>query len=112
MVAVKKQTQSYYDYSDLAEAVEANLGKDLRDYAGMFNDGHHEDRPYQDFWHWWLETDDMISNGHMQECVNIAEWIEMAKDDGEEDWVIEILQEFANVLGEDADKDISVKHYW
>ncbi len=106
-----KQQLSFYDYSDIVAIAEATLGYSLRDVKGCFTGNTNAE--YCDFWRWWLEDimGDQCYNGMFQTHVNMQEIL----DDFEEeapDWVIEILKCFIEILGEEADKEITLHHWW
>lgn len=71
---------------------------------------------YRDFWHWWLKYHE-IENGGYEDYNNFVEIRTDLMEDGdydadEHDWIIEILDTFIQVLGDDADKEITLHYYW
>lgn len=102
----EKETTEYYDWLKAKEYVNAKLGRDIRDYAGMFpkNGPRNPDAPYQDFWHWMLDKAE-ISNGCI---VTMARWW----GDGAEAWQQEILSEFLAEFGEPDETGEVAATFW
>jgi hypothetical protein len=53
-----------YNWNDVKEELDRRLGYDIRNVSGASFDRDDDsfDQPYQDFWHFWLEFD-QVSNG-------------------------------------------------
>lgn len=94
---VKKQNEPYWDFNEVMHYLEQLHGKNFRDYAGKFGSPGDYDAPYQDFWHWVVDQNE-ITNG----CwMNLPDWEYYAKDPHTESWKKEIMQYFYDFLGDD-----------
>lgn len=107
-----KQQLSFYDYSDIVAIAEDRLGYSLRDVKGRFAGNH--DAEYCDFWHWWLENImyDNCFNGMYQGHVCMRDILDDAISDEAPAWVIEILTCYVDILGSEADEEITFLHWW
>lgn len=73
-----------YDYHDCAAWIEQQYHVDLRDYAGTFD--HTPDAPYQDFWRWLLDHNEIHNGCYLG--IDLDDW----KNDEETPlWVQSIL---------------------
>jgi hypothetical protein len=97
---VKKQSDPYWDFHEVMHYLEKLHGRNFRDYAGKFGaDAGEEERPYQDFWHWIIDQNE-ISNG----CwMHLPDWEYYMVTDAAntEPWKKEIMQYFKDFLGND-----------
>ena len=108
-----KETLEYYEFNDIMDTASTILGKDLRDFAGMFaGKESRDDVEYQDFWHWWLENVlyDECYNGMIQHHANFSEILEDAENSPE--WVHIIIKTMMEILGDDADVEINLMYSW
>lgn len=87
-------------------------------YAEYHNDpnGQRVQPVYRDFWHWWL-TQTEVENGEYDRWINFTEirdeFLEDEDFDQEENgWIVEVLNAFIAVLGEDGNQDITLYYYW
>lgn len=107
---VPVQRQPCLDYHQCEAWVEKKLGKTLRDYAGNWQgEEFNSTVPYQDFWHYVIQTGDYIHNG----CYF---WLQVRDESDElplevEPWQEEILTVFATEFSEYVDDDGSI-HFW
>lgn len=100
----------YYNWDEITKEVEANTGKEVRDWAGKWKGAKPgaDNIPYQDFWHKVIEMYD-IHNGAVT-TMNFQEIAEYYKG---EPWIVEICNEYIKVLGpSDDDGDYRIKHEW
>jgi len=99
LVAPKKHKKEYWDFYEVMHYLEKLHKKDFRDYAGKFKNksDHNEEIPYQDFWHWMLDCNE-VSNGCF---IHLPDWSYHMINDATEPWKKEIMQHFYDFLGED-----------
>jgi len=88
----KKRTREYLDYNECAKWIENKYKVDLRNYAGKKFTGKPDDPPYQDFWHYIVDSGD-VSNG----CFF---YLDLYYIDGCTDWQKEILKMFKDEFEE------------
>jgi hypothetical protein len=92
-----KKTTKYYDYHEVTKYLEKLHGKDFRDYAGKFTKDGNDDAPYQDFWHWICDHNE-VSNG----CyIFLPDWDYHMNSKDTEPWKKEIMQYYYDFLGQD-----------
>lgn len=105
MSKIKPKIIEYYDYHELAEAVEAKAGKKIRDWAGRWSSGD-KNVPYQDFWHYAIDNIfPGVENGSMWKFAP-KEYLEHSVDFLIDEngkylyWVEEVLKYFIEVFKE------------
>ena len=88
-----KHENRCYDYHECKEYLQAKYRYDERDYAGKYRDaGLTDDIPYQDFWHFVVETGE-VTNGKV--FTMSERWMEDATD-----WQKWILERYFSEFGE------------
>lgn len=92
-------TKSALDYSKCTKWIEQKYNVHLRDYARKFHDGQsNSEAPYQDFWHWVIDSNPTVNNGSLIEICIIP-------DKSEKDFIKEILTMFTVEFGEYANDE-------
>ena len=91
----KTRRSSYWDYFEVAEYVEHQLGYDLEDVYGKWSKQPYDDNiMYANFTHWLGDWCD-IRNG----CFLTMPDLDCVEDD--EEWVTPILKAFRDIVGDD-----------
>lgn len=91
------RTEEFWDYYDVCRYIEKKYKISLENYA-KWSPGKNDDKPYQNFWHWITDRQE-IHNG----CffyLNVYEHTE-PEDKYCPGWVKEILKRFYDEFGED-----------
>ena len=91
-----KARKEVLDYHECADYIAHKLGvDDLRDFSGKYmTPGISEDLPYQDFWHFLYDSQDIGNPSYI--------FIPRTNNDFE-DWQIKICKAFHEEFGEDAE---------
>jgi hypothetical protein len=101
----KKKAKPFWNYHEVEHYLEELHGKKFRDYAGKFNKDAADSTPYQDFWHWVIDQNE-VSNG----CwIHLPEWEYFMQNEETEPWKKEIMQYFKDFLGNDYDERLWVE---
>lgn len=79
----KARKGEFLDWNECRKYLESKLGKDIRDYANKFGAKGKSTNPYQDFWHWMCDHND-IANG-CEVSIPVDQY------PNEEPWIMEIL---------------------
>ena len=59
----KQPLEAMYNYREVIDYIEKKYNIKTRDYANRHSYCYNANVPYQDFWHWVLESNDNLSNG-------------------------------------------------
>lgn len=122
-MTIEKHTLEFYDYFDIEEEVERILsireGRNvkIRDYAGKFADKVDNisklDKPYQDFWHFWLKkVEDRIHNPSYH-WISFPDTLQFLEEDKEiEEWQLMIFKVFMEVLPEENHEECTIRYEW
>lgn len=95
--APKKRKMEYWDFNEVMHYLEQKHNKNFRDYAGKFGKKGDESVPYQDFWHWVCDCND-VSNGCF---IYLPDWNYHMSSKTTEPWKKEIMQYFYDFLGKE-----------
>lgn len=84
----KHVSEPYWDYHEVARYIEHKHDVQLENYAGWKPSGKNEEKPYQNFWHWISDRQEVHNGSHFY--LNVYE-----RDEPENKytpgWVKEIL---------------------
>jgi hypothetical protein len=98
-VPVKIQDPLYYNFFEVMHYLEEVHKKNFRDYAGKFGKNSDMEKPYQDFWHWMIDINDVQNGGWV--CLPDLSYL----DDPEvPTWKKEIIEYFHLFLGNEYDE--------
>lgn len=98
LVKPKKQTvtEEFWDYSEVKNYINQKYKVDIDNFAGTRYTGKDDDPPYQCFWHWVTDSQDVHNGCYIY--LNVGEIIETEE---EEEWVKKIMQMFLDEFGEE-----------
>lgn len=101
----KRHHVDAYDYHECRDYLQARDGYEERDYAGKYQG--HPEAPYQDFWHFVLDKEEITNGGSFTMC----EWWKKEAEPWEQDILLKYLDTFGE-RGEDGDRTIDFYVGW
>jgi hypothetical protein len=95
---IKRIKKEYIDFNEVTKQVETVTGRQTRDWAGAFNPVWDKTKPYQDFWHKFLDLHDVHNGCEVYiDFEEMAEWFK-EKEPENYPWIKEICDAYESVL--------------
>lgn len=104
------ETKTVMNFIDMKGWIDEKYGINQRDYAGRHKGGLDASKPYQDFWHFQMDSVINLNGNDSYSSINLEYQLEAA----EEDWQKEIAQMWLDEFGEYVDEygDIELWVSW